>query len=81
MFLIICLGVHFVVLLEVCDILGVGKIFFSCICARPKLALTIDLMERAERLTLIVKLFKVMDLVLILVITMVSRSGLKHVSH
>ena len=67
--------------LEMCDILGVCKIFFSCICARLRLALTIDLMERAERLTLVVKLFKVMDLVLILVITMVSRSGLEHVSH
>lgn len=68
-------------LLEMCDIFGVGKIFFPCICARLRLALMIDLIEREERLTLVVKLFKMMDLVLILVITMMSRSGLKHVSH
>ena len=68
-------------LLKMCDIFRVGKVFFSCICARLRLELIINLTEREERLTLIVKLFKMMDLVLILVITMVSRSGLNHVSH
>ena len=63
-------------LLEMCDIFRVGKIFFSCICASLRLALMVDVVEKEERLTLVMKLFKMMDLVLILVITMMSRSGL-----
>ena len=67
-------------LLEMCNVFGMGKILFSRICARLRSALMIDLIGKGEPLTFVVKLFKMMDLVLILVITMVSWSGLKHVS-